>query len=190
MKIKFFCTGQDPQVHDISCPICDCDDMSTYSVMSWLPVSCISGRGPMIPLPPSLSVSIMTRRQINWMYPETLYTLSSVCIFSILFSTLYKVLTRRICLTIFGWWSFPLFLWLWCLIQGWHCKAQYSSEILGPKCTWKVHLKSAQGRATFQNTLKNMCKRSSLICTTVKRSSFAMWTHVAQDSTANSECTV
>ena len=36
-----------------------------------------------------------------------------------------KVLTRRICLTIksfFSWWSFPLFSWLNCLIQGWYCR--------------------------------------------------------------------
>ena len=43
---------------------------------------------------------------------------------SILHTVLYtfpKVRTRRICLTIksfFGCWSFPLFSWPWCLIQG------------------------------------------------------------------------
>ena len=34
-----------------------------------------------------------------------------------------KVLTRRICLTIksfFSWWLVPLFLWPWCVIQGWY----------------------------------------------------------------------
>ena len=45
-------------------------------------------------------------------------------IMSILHTVLYtfpKVRTRRICLTIksfFGCWSFPLFSWPWCLIQG------------------------------------------------------------------------
>ena len=37
--------------------------------------------------------------------------------------TFPKVLTRRICLTIknsFIWWSFPLFLWPYCVIQGWY----------------------------------------------------------------------
>ena len=39
--------------------------------------------------------------------------------------TFPKVLPRRISLIIkssFSWWSFPLFSWLWCLIQGWYCK--------------------------------------------------------------------
>ena len=39
--------------------------------------------------------------------------------------TFPKMLTRRICLTIksfFTWWSFPLFSWPYCLIQGWYCE--------------------------------------------------------------------
>ena len=40
-------------------------DSLTHSVMSWLPVSCISGRGPMTPLPPSLSLSKMARRSLG-----------------------------------------------------------------------------------------------------------------------------
>ena len=49
-------------------------------------------------------------------------------IMHILHTVLYtfpKVLTRRICLTIkgfFGWWSFFLFSWPYCVIQRWHCK--------------------------------------------------------------------
>ena len=41
------------------------------------------------------------------------YTLTSVCIFFKLLSlhNYPKVLTRRICLTIKSWWSFPLFSW-------------------------------------------------------------------------------
>ena len=45
----------------------------------------------------------------------------------ILLTVLYtftRVLTRRICLTIkgfFSWWSFPVFSWLWCVIQGRYC---------------------------------------------------------------------
>ena len=39
--------------------------------------------------------------------------------------TFPKVMTRRICLPIesfFAWWSFPFFLWPWCVIQRWYCK--------------------------------------------------------------------
>ena len=42
-----------------------------------------------------------------------------------------KELTRRICFTIkscFSWWSSPLFSWLWCLIQGWHCKEKLDAS--------------------------------------------------------------
>ena len=52
----------------------------------------------------------------------TLYTLTSECIFFLLFSIRGEVLTRRICWKIrscFSGWSFP---WPWCLIQGWYCK--------------------------------------------------------------------
>ena len=163
MKVLLFCTGHNSQIHNISCPICDCDDMCTYSVMSWLPVSCISGRGPMKPLPPSLSLSKMARKQINWMFLNPLHPIISMYILqtvSKLFPILYKMLTRRICLTIFGWWSFPFFLWPRCLIQGWHCKVQYSSEVLGPKCMWKVHFKKCTKACNFSKyTTKNMCKK-------------------------------
>ena len=46
----------------------------------------------------------------------------------ILFTVSYsfpEVLTRRICFTnksFFSWWSFPLFLWPCCVIQGWYCE--------------------------------------------------------------------
>ena len=49
-------------------------------------------------------------------------------IMHILHTVLYtfpKVLTRRICLTIkgfFGCWSFFLFSWPYCVIQRWHCE--------------------------------------------------------------------
>ena len=56
-----------------------------------------------------------------------IYTLTSICIFSILamhmFYTFPKLPARRICVTIqsfFGWWSFLLFSWPECLIQEWH----------------------------------------------------------------------
>ena len=45
--------------------------------------------------------------------------------------TFLKVLTRRICLTIksfFTWWSFPLFSWPYCLIQGWYCEENLDSS--------------------------------------------------------------
>ena len=46
--------------------------------------------------------------------------------------TFPKVLTRRICWTIksfFSWWSFPLFSWPWCLIQGWYCKEKLVASL-------------------------------------------------------------
>ena len=131
--------------------------------MSWFPVSCFSERGPVTPLPPSLSLSIMKRRQINWIFLNPLHPIISMYILqtvSKLFPILYKMLTRRICLTIFGWWSFPFFLWPRCLIQGWHCKVQYSSEVLGPKCMWKVHFKKRTKACNFSKyTKKNTCKK-------------------------------
>ena len=49
-------------------------------------------------------------------HPLTLYTLTSVCIFSLLFPyTFPNVLTKRIYIKIksfLNWWSFPLFSWL------------------------------------------------------------------------------
>lgn len=39
----------------------------------------------------------------------------------------YKVLTWRICSimkSFFIWWAFPLYLWWYCLIQGWYCQEQ------------------------------------------------------------------
>ena len=45
--------------------------------------------------------------------------------------TFLKVLTRRICLTInshSSLWSFPLFSWLQCLIQGWYCKEKLDAR--------------------------------------------------------------
>ena len=55
----------------------------------------------------------------------TLYSLTSVWIFSITLLTFLRVLTRRICSSIksfFSWWSSPLFSWLKCLIQGRCCE--------------------------------------------------------------------
>ena len=44
------------------------------------------------------------------------------------FYTFPNVLIRRICFTIkssLSWWSFPLFLWPSCVIQGWYCKEKF-----------------------------------------------------------------
>ena len=54
-----------------------------------------------------------------------------VCIFSMLIvlHTFPKVLTKRICLAInnvFSWWSFSLFSWPLCVIQGRHCEEKFS----------------------------------------------------------------
>ena len=50
----------------------------------------------------------------------TLYSLTSVWIFSITLLTFLRVLTRRICSSItsfFSWWSSPLFSWLKCCCE-------------------------------------------------------------------------
>ena len=52
----------------------------------------------------------------------------------ILHTALYtfpKVLTERICLPIksfFCWWSFPLFSWPLCVIQGWYCREKLDAS--------------------------------------------------------------
>ena len=60
-----------------------------------------------------------------WRRKLILYTLTSVWIFSNLFFLSFsKVMTRRICLTIkgfYGWSPFILLLWSLRLIQGWFC---------------------------------------------------------------------
>ena len=45
--------------------------------------------------------------------------------------TFPKVLMRRICFKIqsfSGWWSFPLFSWPWCVIQGWYCEEKLDAS--------------------------------------------------------------
>ena len=52
---------------------------------------------------------------------KTLYTLTSICKFSILFCAHFLWLERRICLTVkspFRWWSFPLFLQPQCSMKN------------------------------------------------------------------------
>ena len=115
-----------------------------YRIKFWLPR-----------IPTWLWVEIVFCTLFTWSFLLTLYTPTSISIFSPLFSIhsqWYRfvlcfftvcndrpvrvigrtgkrpeitVLTRRICLTIkdfFRWWSFCLFLWPWCLLQGWYCK--------------------------------------------------------------------
>ena len=103
MKVLLFCTGHKSQVHDVSCTICTCVmielsslDSLTHSVMSWLPASCISGRGPMTPLPPSLSLSMMAQKQINQTCLNPLHPIISMYILHTVLCTFPKVLTRRI----------------------------------------------------------------------------------------------
>ena len=63
----------------------------------------------------------------------------------ILHTVLYtfpKVLKKRICLTIksfFTCWSFPLFSWPYCFIQGWSCKEELDAS----------HSKGLKGWATW-----------------------------------------
>ena len=71
-------------------------DSLTHSVMSWLPVSCISGRGPMTPLPPSLSLSMMAQKQINQMCLNPLCPIISMYILQTVLCTFPMVLIRRI----------------------------------------------------------------------------------------------
>ena len=70
-------------------------------------------------------------KMISWFYGNVIKheTYSSVCIFYILFSSYFpKVLTRRGLFyksrasLALSWWSFALFSWSWCLIQG--CKVR------------------------------------------------------------------
>ena len=63
--------------------------------------------------------------QVNPLHPnismQTLHTM---------LYTFPKGLTRRICLTIksFSFWSFPLFLYPKCVIQGWYCKEKLDTN--------------------------------------------------------------
>ena len=65
---------------------------------------------------------------LTWI-PKTLCTQTSLCPFLHTFLyTFLKVLEKNVFLTIksfFSWWSFPLFSWPQCLIQGWYCKEIY-----------------------------------------------------------------
>ena len=65
---------------------------------------------------------------LTWI-PKTLLTQTSLCPFLHTFLyTFLKVLEKNVFLTIksfFSWWSFPLFSWPQCLIQGWYCKEIY-----------------------------------------------------------------
>ena len=57
---------------------------------------------------------------LNLLHPNI-----SIDILHTVLHTFPKVLTRRIYLkikSVFGWWSFPLFSWPQCVIQGWYCK--------------------------------------------------------------------
>ena len=60
----------------------------------------------------------------------TLYSLISVCIFSVLFSLRFQQYQQE-SLTIksfFSWWSFPLFSWPSCVIQGRYCKEKLDAS--------------------------------------------------------------
>ena len=63
---------------------------------------------------------------INPLHPNfSMYILHTVLY------TFPKVLTRRIWLTIrsfLGWWSFHLFLWIYCLIQGLYCEEKLDAN--------------------------------------------------------------
>ena len=70
--------------------------------------------------PPSKKVSSHKWSILNPLLPHI-----SMHILHTVLSTFPRVLTRRICSAIMGffsWWSSPLFSWPWCLISGWCCK--------------------------------------------------------------------
>ena len=70
----------------------------------------------------------------------TLYTLTSVQIFSILFSIHFLRFSGRICPTIKSisyWWSFPLLSWPLCVFQGWYCMENIDSHRVDScVCNW------------------------------------------------------
>ena len=99
-----------------------------------------------------------------------MHILHTVC------DTSAKVLTRRICLTIkslFSWWSFPLFLWLKCVIQGWYCRehldANYQKVLLGVK-GWSREWTSALSYMVDEVSLKgSLLSKSQTIISLVFR---------------------
>ena len=74
--------------------------------------------------------------------------------------TFPEVLTRRICLTIerfLSWWSFPLFSWPLCLIQGWYCKEKLDAS----------HSQGSKGYADvtrFRANAGQLCVSSTVLC--------------------------
>ena len=73
---------------------------------------------------------------LTWI-PKTLCTLTSLCLFSMVFSIHFlRCWKKEFFLTIksfFNWWSFPLFSWPQCLIQVWYCKEISIDYFLGFK---------------------------------------------------------
>ena len=76
--------------------------------------------------------------------------------------TFPKVLMRRICFKIQSfscWWSFPLFSWPWCVIQGWYCEekldASHSYVAKGGSREKLIPLGSQQATRTLQHGLKS-----------------------------------
>ena len=90
----------------------------TKDYTGWLCVDCLHLRQ-------SMRYKSKSSANFCWLF-LTLYTIRLVCLFSILFFyTFFKVITRMICLTnksTLSWWSFPLFFWPQCVIQGWCCE--------------------------------------------------------------------
>ena len=74
--------------------------------------------------PITCSVIVGTKFSIDFFL--TLYSLTSVCIFSLLlfrhFIGLWQGEFSSTIKSFFSWWSFPLFSWPQCLIEGWFCK--------------------------------------------------------------------
>ena len=71
-------------------------------------------------------------RRTAWnLFVNPLHPNISMHILHTVLNTFPKVLTRRICLTIYSfycWWSFPFFLWPFCVIWGWYCKEKLDAS--------------------------------------------------------------
>ena len=72
---------------------------------------------------------------------------------TVFFTHFFKVITRIICLTnksTFSWWSFPLFFWPQCVIQGWYCEEKlHASHSQSSNGLW---FKSIDGKTSSEDS--------------------------------------
>ena len=65
---------------------------------------------------------LLRRNTLFFFFFSTHYTPTSVCRFSIHLLRWWQGNIFWPVKSFFSWWPFPLFLWSYCLIQGWYCK--------------------------------------------------------------------